>query len=106
MIKGPFQILPMAVDHFEGAVIYIVEFGLTHQHKILIAWDMTSLPLEASQIDALKKPSLAMVEATTWQPLDVGHTSIVELVENQFLERLHLAYLPQKTTIWLLFCTL
>jgi glyoxylase-like metal-dependent hydrolase (beta-lactamase superfamily II) len=41
---GLFTITPLAVDHFEGAVIFTIEFGQNRRHKILIGWDMTTLP--------------------------------------------------------------
>ena len=92
---GPFKIKPLAVDHFEGAVIFTIEFVLTEEHKILIGWDMTTLPLD--QIEQLKDPSLALIEATTWQTRDgTGHTSLEDLVESGFLEKLHQVHQPEQ----------
>ena len=88
---GVFNITPLAVDHFEGAVIFLIEFG---SHKILIAWDMTTLPFTPR----LRGPSLTFVEATTWTPRveDTGHTSITELVESGFLKQLQLEFDPAR----------
>lgn len=93
---GIFHLLPLAVDHFEGAVIYVIEFSLTRLHKIVIGWDMTSLPLK--QVAKLRDPSLALFEATTFTPLAryTGHTSVEELVHSGFLEQLQLQYLPDQ----------
>jgi hypothetical protein len=93
---GIFEILPLAVDHFEGAVIYVVQFSLGKTHKIVIGWDMTNLPL--NQTSHLRNPSLALIEATTFTPLaqDTGHTSIQELVDSGFLKQLQLQYLPDR----------
>ncbi|MCP4422006.1 MAG: hypothetical protein GY805_35780 [Chloroflexi bacterium] len=86
---GIFSILPLVVDHFEGAVIYVITFTLTQNHKIPIGWDMTTLPLQNSQ---LQNPSLALLEATTWTSMSdvIGHTSVEELVTTGFLEQLQL----------------
>jgi hypothetical protein len=94
--SGIFEVLPLAVDHFEGAVIFVVQFDLSKTHKIIIGWDMTSPPL--NQTPHLRNPSLALFEATTFTPLapDTGHTSIEELVNSRFLEQLQLQYLPEK----------
>ena len=92
---GIFTILPLAVDHFEGAVIYTITFTLAQSHKILIGWDMTTLPLANGQ---LQNPSLALLEATTWTALSdvIGHTSVEELVTTGFLEQLQLTYQPEQ----------
>lgn len=84
-----FQITPVAVDHFEGAVIFAIEFG---KHKIVVGWDLRSIPLGAH----LQRPSLALLEATTWTPMaqDTGHTSVEELVGSGFIERLQLQFDP------------
>lgn len=94
--KDLVNITPVAVDHFEGAVIYSIEFHLTHSHQIIIGWDMTTLP--TNQIDKLTQPSLILLEATTWTPLAefTGHTSIEELAESGFLEQLSLQYQPDQ----------
>ena len=93
---GLFTITPLAVDHFEGAVIYVIEFGDTVQHRIVIGWDMTTLPLD--RLDRLAQPSLALIEATTWSSLaaEIGHTSITDLVHSGFLAQLQLAYQPEQ----------
>jgi cAMP phosphodiesterase len=91
-----FEITPLAVDHFEGAVIYVIQFGFEKKHKIVIGWDMTTLPMAADQLKWLYSPSLALVEATTWEAMAVatGHTSIEELVATGFLDRLGLQFDP------------
>lgn len=84
---GIFKIRAIDVDHFDGAVIYIVEFGQQQQHKIVIGWDMKMLP---PVTPILKKPSLALLEANTWTPLSAktGHTSVEELVCTRFIQDL------------------
>ena len=91
-----FSITPLAVDHFEGAVIYTIEFERQKPHKILIGWDMTTLPLE--QIERLQGPSLALIEATSWSSLaeEIGHTSVEDLVRTGFLGRLQLQFKPER----------
>jgi hypothetical protein len=91
-----FTITPLAVDHFEGAVIYIIEFSLAQPHKIVIGWDMTTLPL--AQIEPMQNPSLAFFEGTTFTPMsqDTGHTSIEELVNTGFLTQMQLQYQPEQ----------
>jgi hypothetical protein len=91
-----FTITPLAVDHFEGAVIYIIEFSLAKSHKIVIGWDMTTLPL--AQTKRMQNPSLAFFEGTTFTPMsqDTGHTSIEELVNTGFLARMQLQYQPEQ----------
>ena len=91
-----FNVTPIAVDHFEGAVIYLIEFAGSHRHKILIGWDMTTLPL--AQLERLRSPSLALLEATTWSSLadEIGHTSIKDLVQTGFLNRLQLQFQPER----------
>ena len=93
--RGPFRITPIEVDHFDGAAIFVVEFELSQPHKVLIGWDMTTLPLAEPQVALMRNPSLALIEATTWQALSVGHTSIEELVDSGFLDKLELGYEPQ-----------
>ncbi len=92
VVAGIFQVTPLAVDHFEGAVIYIVEFGGGPGHKIILGWDLKTLPLDDSRIELLRRPSLAMIEATTWTPMTqvTGHASIEQLVSTGFLDRLEL----------------
>lgn len=90
--RGIFRITPLSVDHFEGAVIFVIEFTLTRSHKIVIGWDLKTLPL----FEQLKNPSLALIEGTTWQSMDVGHTSIEDLAESGFLEQLQLQVAPQQ----------
>ncbi len=93
---GPFTIMPLAVDHFEGAVIYTIEFVLKRQHKIFIGWDMTTLPLE--KIERLQQLSLALVEATTWQAVEgaIDHTCLEDLAKTGFLEKLGQDYQPEQ----------
>lgn len=93
---GIFSLTPLAVDHFEGSVIFTIEFGENQRHKILIGWDMTTLPLE--QIERLQYPSLALIEATSWSALaeEIGHTSVEDLVQSGFLERLRLQFEPEQ----------
>lgn len=93
---GPFIVIPLAVDHFEGAVIFTIEFGKNQRHKILIGWDMTSPPL--AQIERLQGPSLALLEATSWSALveEIGHTGVEDLVQSGFLKRLRLQFEPER----------
>lgn len=93
---GPFTIKPLAVDHFEGAVIYTIEFTLQKRHKLLIGWDMTTLPLK--KIEQLQQPSLALIEATTWQAIPGvnDHTDLEALVASGFLEQLYLDHQPEQ----------
>ena len=96
VIAGIFQVTPLAVDHFEGAVIYVVEFGAGPRHKIIIGWDLKTPPLDDSQVERLRRPSLALIESTTWTPMtqDTGHASIEQLVSAGFLDRLELRFDP------------
>lgn len=91
LTQGVFTFLPLAVDHFEGAVIFWITFGA---HRLLIAWDMTTLPFSP----LLRDPSLTFVEATTFTPRveDTGHTSITEVVASGFLQQLELQYDPAR----------
>ena len=84
--QGIFTIYAIDVDHFAGAVIYVVAFG---HHKILIGWDMKTLP-DPDQHPLLKNPSLALLEANTWTALSqrTGHTSVEELVSTGFIPKL------------------
>ncbi len=93
---APFTILPLAVDHFPGAVIFAITFGAESRHKIVVGWDTTTLPLSDDEIDILSQPSLALLEGTTWTKtaIPTGHSSITELVETGFLERLELEIDP------------
>jgi len=93
---GIFNVTPVAVDHFDGAVIFTIEFGQQRTHKLLIGWDMTSLPL--AQIEQLKKPSLALIEATSWHELteEIGHTSVEDLMKSGFLRLLQLRFQPDR----------
>jgi hypothetical protein len=93
-----FDLTPLAVDHFEGAVIYVIQFGSKPRHKIVIGWDMTTLPLAAKQLAWLRSPSLALLEATTWHSMaaDIGHTSIEDLVTTGFLDKLQLEFAPAR----------
>ena len=89
----PFKIMPIAVDHFEGAVNYAIEF---RAHRLVIGWDLCTLPLR--QIEHLRCPSLALFEATTWTPLsrETGHVSVEELVRTGFLRKLQLEFDPER----------
>jgi phosphoribosyl 1,2-cyclic phosphodiesterase len=89
--RDPFTITPIAVDHFEGAVIYVIEFDT---HKLVIGWDLCSPPF--CQIEHLQRPSLALFESTTWTPMagKTGHISVEELVETGFLRQLRLVSDP------------
>ncbi len=93
---GVFEITPMAIDHFEGAVIFVIEFNLNQRHKIIVGWDTTTLPLAANQLEHLRNPCLALLEATTWSSMaeETGHSSVEDLVETGFLERLQLKFEP------------
>jgi hypothetical protein len=93
-----FKITPLAVDHFEGAVIYIIEFELEKSHKIIIGWDTTTLPLAPQQIKRLRYPSLALLEATTWTSMmaDTGHSGVEDLVKTGFLKQLQLRFQPEQ----------
>lgn len=93
---GPFAITPLPVDHFEGAVIYLIEFELRQKHKIIIGWDTTTLPFEA--LDRLRRPSLALLEATTWSSMaqEIGHSGVEDLVKTGFLAGLQLEYRPEQ----------
>lgn len=92
---GPFQILPVPVDHFEGAVFYAIRFGT---HKLVICWDLTGPPADELARLALVSPSLALVEATTWCAMaeETTHAGIEALVETGFIERLELEYDPAR----------
>jgi hypothetical protein len=93
---GLYKITPLAVDHFEGAVIYSIEFHLKRSHKIIIGWDLTSPPLH--WMVPLQNPSLAFFEATTFTPMakDTGHTSIEELGQTGFLGQMRLQFQPEQ----------
>ena len=93
---NPFTLLPLAVDHFPGAVIYTITFGADPQHKIIVGWDTTTLPLSEAEINNLAHPSLALFEGTTWTKtaIPTGHSCITEMVETGFLDRLDLAFDP------------
>lgn len=77
---GIFSITPLSVDHFPGAVIYVVEFS---DHKIIIGWDMKTLP-DPKKYPLLRRASLALIEATTWavSSQETNHTCVRELVDN------------------------
>jgi hypothetical protein len=93
---GLFSLTPLAVDHFAGAVIYVIQFGPASRHKIVIGWDMTTLPLAPDELDRLHRPSLALLEATTWTAMarEIGHTGVEELVQTGFLAQLGLRFQP------------
>lgn len=86
---GVFRVSALAVDHFPGAVIYVVEFG---RNKIIIGWDLKTPPSPVEH-PVLLRPSLALLEANTWtaQSAHTGHTSVEELVESGFLRELRVA---------------
>ncbi|MEZ4709979.1 MAG: MBL fold metallo-hydrolase [Caldilineaceae bacterium] len=89
-----FRIIPLAVDHFAGAVIFVIEFGGERQRKMIIGWDLTSLPW--AYLDVLRDPALALFEATTWQSMAAatGHSSIEDLAGSGFLRQLQLRHAP------------
>lgn len=92
---GIFTFTPLAVHHFAGSVFYVITWS---KHKIVIGWDMTTLPMSPHVLTAMRDPSLALFEATTWTPMsqDSDHVSLVELVESSFLDRVQLHYDPAK----------
>jgi len=91
-----FRITPLSVDHFEGAVIFVIDVDDVEGHRILIAWDMTTLP--SQHIEQVQSPSLALIEATTWtsQAAQIGHTNIEDLVHSGFLDCLQLKWSPER----------
>lgn len=90
---GPFTINPIPTDHFEGAVIFAVDFPPAH--RLLIAWDLTTPP---TNLTALRSPSLALVDATTWCAMKewTSHAGIEDLVATGFLDGLDLTYAPDE----------
>ncbi len=92
---GSFTVTPLAVHHFAGSVFYVITWD---HHKIVIGWDMTTLPITEHVLTALRDPSLAFFEATTWTPMAQysDHVSLVELIENGFLEQVRLEYDPAR----------
>lgn len=95
---GIFRITPIPVDHFEGAVIYLIEFELKKQHKIIIGWDTTTLPLAPQQLERLRRPSLALLESTTWSSMaeEIGHSGVEDLITTGFLAQLQLQFQPEQ----------
>ncbi|HXV43485.1 MAG TPA: MBL fold metallo-hydrolase [Anaerolineae bacterium] len=95
---GIFNINPLPVDHFAGAVIYVIAFELEKQHKIIIGWDTTTLPLTPQHLEYLRCPSLALLETTTWTSMaeEIGHSGIEDLVKTGFLEQLQLHFQPEQ----------
>jgi len=91
--QGIFTFTPIDVEHFEGAMIFAIEFD---PHKISICWDMTTLPSDPAEMALIARPSLAFIEATTWQPEDTGHTCIEALVNSGFLQGLQLSVDPSE----------
>jgi hypothetical protein len=89
---GIFSITGIAVDHLPGAMIYVVEFG---REKIVIGWDMKSLPRVADH-PRLARPSLAFVDSNTWSALSsrTGHSSVEDLVASGFLHDLRVHEAP------------
>jgi len=94
---GPFTIHAIDVDHFPGSVIYVVEFGESHRHKVVIGWDMKTLPNPKTHT-ILECPSLALLEANTWEPLSAktGHTSVTDLVDSGFIANLRASLGPEQ----------
>lgn len=90
---GPFTITPIPTDHFEGSVIFAVDFP--PGHRLLIAWDITTPPAD---LTAFRRPSLALVDGTTLSALKewTTHAGIEELVSSGFLDGLELAYAPEQ----------
>ena len=88
---GVFSILPVRADHFAGAVWFAIEFGA---HKILIAWDITTPHVTP----AMRHPSLALIEATTWHAMvdETTHAGIEALVASGFIAELGLEYAPAR----------
>lgn len=88
---GVFEIMPVATDHFEGAVLFTIDFPPTH--RIVIAWDLTTPP--AMHL-SLRRPSLALIDATTWCAMKdwTTHAGVEELVTSGFLDGLSLEYAP------------
>jgi hypothetical protein len=88
---GIFSVLPVATDHFAGAIWLVIQFGA---HKILIAWDITT-PHVARE---MRGPSLALVEATTWHAMvaETTHAGIEALVTSGFIDELGLEYAPAR----------
>jgi hypothetical protein len=95
---GIFRITPIPVDHFEGAVIYLIEFELQKQHKIIVGWDTTTLPLAPRYLACLRRPSLALLEATTWSSMaqEIGHSGVEDLITTGFLTQLKLQFQPEQ----------
>jgi hypothetical protein len=100
----PYCITPIPTDHFEGAVFFVIDFppGTPPAHRLLIAWDITTPP---AVLTALHRPSLALVDATTWSAMKdwTTHAGIEELVSSGFLAGLDLTYAParQQYGAWL-----
>jgi len=99
-VHSPFRITPVPTDHFEGAVFLVFDFP--PGHRLLIAWDITTPP---SDLTALRRPSLTLVDATTWCALKewTTHAGLEELVSSGFLHGLELVYAPdqQQYGAWL-----
>ncbi len=88
---GIFRVTALEVDHFPGAMIYVAEFG---HEKILIGWDMKSLPSPVEH-PLLQRPSLAFVDANTWSAQSrTGHSSVEEIVGSGFLRELRVEEAP------------
>ncbi len=92
---GPFSIIPLPVDHFVGAVLFLIEFTLTRPYKIVIGWDTTTLPLEHTPV--MQAPSLMLLDATSWHGMaaEIGHSGIEDLVSTGYLDKLQLHYQPE-----------
>lgn len=86
---GIFSVLPVATDHFTGAVWFVIQFGA---HRLLIAWDITT-PYVTPEMQC---PSLALIEATTWHAMvsETTHAGVEALAEGGFLSALGLEYAP------------
>lgn len=99
---GIFTIHAIEVDHFPGSVIFVVEFGERQRHRVVIGWDLKTLP-DPDRIPLLKNPSLALLEANTWTALSAktGHTSVEELESTGFLAKLGATLGPNRYGIFL-----
>jgi hypothetical protein len=89
---GIFSILPIATDHFGGAVWFVIRFG---GHKVLVAWDITTPRVTRAMVN----PSLALIEATTFHAMvdETTHAGIEALVTSGMLAALELEYAPERS---------
>lgn len=93
---GPVAVLPVAVDHCPGAVIFSITIG-ADAHKVLIGWDLRSPPMAPQQLAQIRRPSLALIEGATWTPMAIltGHAGIQLLASSGFLDSLEMDYNPR-----------